>query len=118
MGYVSRHGRRPNEYASRSAHSHIIKDPLVQAFLTKCNLPKHAGDIGLPEKQCVSCQSIPDNPIRHIIAIDGGYNEVAVQTEFPSSTVCFFQIGALIFSIEDLEGIERFAFDRCPQILP
>jgi hypothetical protein len=110
MGYVSRHGRRPNEYASRSAHSHVIKDPLVQAFLTKCNLPKRAGDIGLPEKQCVACQFLPDNPIRHIIAIDGGYNEVAVQTEFPSSTVCFFQIGALIFSIEDLEGIEEQPF--------
>lgn len=110
MGYVSRHGRRPNEYASRSAHSHIIKDPSVQAFLTKCDLPRCAGDICLPEKQCISCQSIPENPIRHIIAIDGGYNEVPVQTEFPSSTVCFFQIGALIFSVEDLEGIEEQPF--------
>lgn len=110
MGYVSRHGRRPNEYASRSAHSHIIKDPSVQAFLTKCDLPKRTGDICLPEKQCIPCQPISENPIRHIIAIDGGYNEIPVQTEFPSATVCFFQIGALIFSVDDLEAIEEQPF--------
>lgn len=110
MGYVSRHGRRPNEYASRSAHSYVVKDPFVQEFLAKCDLPKRAGDIDLPAKQCVSCESVPHNPIRHIIAIDGGYNEVAVQTEFPSSTVCFFQIGALIFSIDDLENVNKQPF--------
>ncbi|HEY9876464.1 MAG TPA: hypothetical protein V6D12_23765, partial [Candidatus Obscuribacterales bacterium] len=49
-------------------------------------------------------------PIRHIIAIDGGYNEVAVQTGFPSSTVCFLQIGALIFSVDDLDGLGKQPF--------
>ena len=51
-----------------------------------------------------------ENPIRHIIAIDGGYNEVVVQKEFPSSTICFFQIGSLIFSIEDLDNLDGQPF--------
>ena len=35
MGYTSRRGRRPNEYASKSAHGHVINDPAVQDFLAK-----------------------------------------------------------------------------------
>lgn len=45
------------------------------------------------------------NPTRQIIAVDGGYTEVVVQPEFPSSTVCFFQFGALMFSVEDLDHL-------------
>lgn len=110
MGYISRRGRRPNEYASKSAHSHIVNDPSLQEFLTQCNLPKKAGETTVSDCNHVSYQPMLDNPIRHIIAIDGGYSEVAVQTGFPSSTVCFFQIGALIFSMADLDGIGKQPF--------
>jgi hypothetical protein len=110
MGYTSRRGRRPNEYASRASHGHVIKDPSVQEFLAKCELPKRSSEISLNGPQCISYEPLPENPIRHIIAIDGGYNEVSVQSEFPSATVCFFQIGALIFSVEDLECLNEKAF--------
>ncbi len=110
MGYTSRRGRRPNEYASRASHGHVIKDPAVQAFLAKCELPKRSSEISLDGPQCILYEPLAENPIRHIIAIDGGYNEVPVQIEFPSATVCFFQIGALIFNIEDLEGLDEKPF--------
>jgi hypothetical protein len=110
MGYTSRRGRRPNEYASKSAHSYVIQDPAVEEFLAQCNLPKRAGDVNLSSHQNVSYTPVSDNPIRHIIAVDGGYTEVAVQTEFPSATICFFQVGALIFSVEDLEGLDKQSF--------
>ena len=38
MGYTSKRGRRPSEYASKSAHSHIIQDDTVQGFLLQCRL--------------------------------------------------------------------------------
>lgn len=110
MAYASRHGRRPAEYASKSAHSHVINDVTVQEFLAQCELPKRAGDVTLPESMRVPYEPVPDNPIKHIIAIDGGYSEIAVQTEFPSATICFFQMGALIFSVGDLETINEQAF--------
>lgn len=110
MGYTSRRGRRPNEYASRAAHGHIIKDADVQAFLAKCDLPKRSRDISLEDPQFVAYKPLKDNPIQYIIAVDGGYNEVPVQVEFPSATVCFFQIGALIFSIKDLQCLDEKSF--------
>lgn len=110
MGYTSKHGRRPAEFASKSAHSHIINDKELKDFLSECNLPKLAEDVNFDECNCISHKSVARNPIRNVVAIDGGYTEVAVQTGFPSSMVGFFQIGALIFSIEDLEGLDRQPF--------
>jgi len=110
MGYTSKRGKRPNEYASRASHGHIIKDPAVKAFLAECELPKHSSEILLNGSQFISYRPLVENPVRHIIAIDGGYNEVPVRLEFPSATVCFFQIGALIFGIEDLESLDEKPF--------
>jgi hypothetical protein len=110
MGYTSKRGRRPNEYASKSAHSHIINDQSLQEFLKQCNLPKFASEVTLDDCDRLIYQPVAKNPIRNVVAIDGGYTEVAVQTGFPSSTVCFCQIGALIFSIDDLDGLAKQPF--------
>jgi hypothetical protein len=110
MGYSSRRGRRPNENASKSAHSYVINDPEVQKFLAQCDLPKKSADVSFANHACIKYQPVSANPIRHVIAVDGGYTEVVVEKEFPSSTLCFFQFGALIFGVEDLESIERSPF--------
>ena len=110
MGYSSKHGRRPAEYASKSAHSAVVKDAEVQSFLHSCSLPKRATDVDLSKHKCIRYQPVLDNPMQHFIAVDGGYTEVAVQPEFPSATICFFQFGALIFSLEDLNAVEAVRF--------
>ena len=110
MAYASKYGRRPAEYASKSAHSQVVNDPSVRDFLEKCSLPKRAGEVSLDDHTELPFESVADNPIRHVIAIDGGYDEVIVRSEFPSSTMCFFQFGALIFSVEDLDGLEEQPF--------
>jgi len=105
MGYISKNGRRPNENASRSSHSHVINDPTVSGFLGKCSLPKSSSEIELPTELVYDLDDSAKNPITHVIAIDGGYSEVYVKKEFPSSTITFFQFGVLSFSISDLETI-------------
>lgn len=110
MSYTSKRGRRPDENASKSSHSHVVNDEAVQAFLDVCNLPKKAAAVTLSADQLLPVEPVAHNPIRHVIAIDGGFTEVAVQTEFPSATICFFQFGALIFSVDDLDGLDNQAF--------
>jgi hypothetical protein len=110
MGYTSRTGRRPNEYASKSAHAHVIKDAVVQDFLKQCDLPKKASDIKLASHTMFSLTPLEINPTTHVIAIDGGFTEVIVQPEFPSSRICFFQFGALIFETADLDQLSVSAF--------
>jgi hypothetical protein len=110
MGYSSKEGKRPFEMASKSSHSHIINDTTVKALLERCNIPKQTGEAVLPNDLQIPFSPVAENPIRHIIAIDGGYTEVPVKTEYPSSAVAFFQIGALIFEVEDLERLGKQAF--------
>jgi DNA-directed RNA polymerase subunit RPC12/RpoP len=107
MGYSSKQSRRPDEYASKSSHGYIIKDPDVASFLDDCSLPKYADEVVLPK--CEDVDST-ENPIKHIIAVDGGYSEVFVREEFPSSQLAFFQFGALIFDLSDLNAISQKAF--------
>jgi hypothetical protein len=78
--------------------------------LEKCSLPKRADEVSFSDHRELPFEPVSDNPIRHVIAIDGGYDEVMVRSEFPSSPMCFFQFGALIFSVEDLEDLEEQPF--------
>jgi hypothetical protein len=48
-----------------------------------------------------------DLPVEHFIAVDGSYQEAVVRPEYPSSTLCFMQFGAVAFSREDLLSIDR-----------
>jgi hypothetical protein len=110
MAYRSRFGRRPDEYASKSSHSTIIKDPEVAKFLERCHVPKDGAEVEIPAKELVDIKVVANNPIKHVIAIDGSYQEVSVKETFPSAQLAFFQFGALFFSIEDLEKLEHQAF--------
>lgn len=105
MSYTSRTGRRPSEYASKSSHSHIINDPAIKDFLEHCNYPSSAEEITLDKKLIYEVKDVDSNPIKNVIAIDGGRQEVPVRKEFPSSVLTFFQFGALYFSIADLESL-------------
>src|SRR5262249_2401315 len=105
MGYSARYGKRPFEYASKSAHGHVIRDQAVQQFLENCQLPVQIDSVAIPSNLCVPVETTEKNPIHHVIAVDGGFNEMAVRSEFPSATICFYQFGALIFDVEDLDRL-------------
>ena len=110
MGYASKYGRRPQEYASKATHHNIINDKSVAYFLQNCDLPKAAGAVDLNTCEQITIDEIAQNPIRSIIAVDGGYTDVFVRKEFPSSTIAFFQFGALAFNLADLSEISRSNF--------
>jgi len=110
MAYTSKDGNRPFEYASKISHTHIINDPTVSEFLRHGDIPKKAADVIIPEENIKIYKPASHNPITQIIAIDGGFEEIPVQTEFPSSKICFFQFGILAFSINDLETINDEPF--------
>jgi len=110
MSYISRRGRRPNEYASKSSHTHLINDMDIKRFLEHCDLPKKLNEVYISDKQVVELDFIESNPIEFIIAIDGGYTQAFVRKEFPSCTITFFQFGALIFKVDDLEDVGKKPF--------
>jgi len=108
MGYSSRNNRRPNEWASKSSHHHIINDAEVKKLVDRCWLPPKADELSFDE--ILTDQKKIANPIEAIIAVDGGYTEVTVRKDFPSATIAFLQFGALLFKTEDLATLSKQAF--------
>ena len=100
------HGRRPFERASRSSHHHIINDADVQALLAASWIP---GAHRCPSRDWILAE--PDigaiRSIEHVIAIDGSFTEAVVQANYPSSSICFMQFGALSFRRSDLDRLDR-----------
>jgi hypothetical protein len=109
MAYASRSGKKPMELASKSAHSHVINDAEVKAYLAQCWVPNDVEDVKLKEDEMHEVGKGP-NPITHVIAIDGGITEVPVKKSFPSSTITFFQFGVNMFALQDLDdlGTQKF----------
>ncbi|HAI96785.1 MAG: NurA domain-containing protein [Cycloclasticus sp.] len=110
MGTTSR-SHKPNEWAAKINHTHVIKDPFIQKFLDNCDTPKDAEDIEEKDKNLIfKLDENIENPIHHILAVDGGYTTVEVKKSFPSSQIAFFQFGALLFKKDDLDSLSQKSF--------
>jgi hypothetical protein len=110
MGYASRNNRRPTEYASRGGHISIINEEAIQRFIERCSLPSASEPIEMNPTNLLDIEPMETNPIELIIAIDGGYGEAVIKKEFPSSTLNFFNFGALLFKYSDLEVLQEQPF--------
>ena len=110
MSYGNDFSNKPYEKASKNAHINIINDIQVKEFLSKCHIPPFQENIANVDFEKIFIKSITNNPIKNIIAIDGGYTNVFVKKEFPSSTIAFFQFGALFFKMQDLINIKTKPF--------
>ncbi len=110
MSYNNKFTNKPFESASKTAHTNIINDKDVKDFLCNCHIPSFDKEVSQLDLQNYFLEEIKDNPIKNIIAIDGGFTDVFVKKEFPSSTIAFFQFGALFFKYQDLIEMEEKPF--------
>lgn len=110
MSYGNELSSKPFERASKSSHTNIINDDVVRAFLSKCRIPPYQEEIDDEDINLQMLEEPSKNPIKNIIAIDGGYSNVSVKEDFPSSTIAFFQFGALFFKHQDLINLKEKPF--------
>lgn len=110
MAYTSRNGRRAPQFASRASHSQVIRDETVQKFLKNCELPKTNDEIHINPKYLHPIDYSKQHTKKHVVAVDGGFTTVAVKRSFPSSTVTFFQFGALWLELDKLDTMMKAPF--------
>lgn len=101
---------KPNEWAAKTNHTHIIQDDFVREFLANCDLPPDNSDAKSFSEITHFVDKEIQNPIKHILAVDGGYTAVEVKKNFPSSQIAFFQFGAVLFQVKDLEELSEKPF--------
>ncbi|QUJ67306.1 hypothetical protein KDD30_14865 [Photobacterium sp. GJ3] len=110
MSYSSK-GNRPFEWASKSQHSHVINDPYVQSLMKRCKFPSTNEEAENDVRDfAFDIETGSYRNITTIIAVDGGYSEVTVRKNYPSSKVAFFQFGGLEFSLDDLKQLGESPF--------
>ena len=102
---------KPNEWASKINHTHIINDPFIKDFIEGCEFPSKSSEITDEDKnKFLDLDENIINPIKFLIAVDGGYTTVEVKKSFPSSQIAFFQFGALLFETKDLDDLSEKPF--------
>ena len=109
MAYNSE-GNRPFEAASKSNHIHIIKDSYVQDFLSSHSIINDDEIFEIDENLLIEINSEIKDSVDFIVAVDGGRTEVPIKARFPSSTITFFQFGANLLSIKDLQSLKVLPF--------
>ena len=45
MAYSNQYGNRPPELASKTSHTHVIRDPAIKDYLSQCQLPPAANSV-------------------------------------------------------------------------
>ena len=110
MSYGNKYSNKPFEGASKTGHTNIINDEIVKNFLGQCHIPPFTDNMDNNDLVFTDIENIKANPVKNIIAIDGGYTNVIVKAEFPSSTIAFFQFGALFFKFKDLLNLKKKPF--------
>jgi hypothetical protein len=94
-------GLKPAEFASQSSQTPLILDHEIKEFLKDCYYPTHATEELIQNMNIYEAKKV-NNPIKKVLAFDGGYNEVMIGKEFPSSTVAFYRYGVNYFQLNDL----------------
>lgn len=108
MGYAQFKGRKPFERASKIAHSEILNNPDVQAFVEGCTIPSEpeGGDLEHLQKPLPKATT----RIETVIAVDGGMSEAAIRREFPSASITFMTFGPLLLHLKDLGALDDQPF--------
>lgn len=110
MSYGNQFSNKPFERAGKTAHTNFIIDKDVKSFLSRCDLPPLSEESDKNDFNIQTFVDIEKKPIKNIISIDGGYTNVCVRENFPSSTIAFFQFGALFFKRRDLVELKEKPF--------
>lgn len=108
MGYSTK-GRKPIERASKIAHTEIINNADVQAYISQCVLPSPPDPSSL-SPLLRDAKNVDLSEVTTVIAVDGGYTETFVREEYPSACIAFFTFGPLLFQLSDLRGLDAKRF--------
>lgn len=97
MSYGNKYSNKPFERASKTSHTNIINDEIVQAFLSKCKIPPYVENIDDKDAEFYMLDELAENPIKNIITVDGGVHKCFCERGVSIINSCFFSIWSVIF---------------------
>lgn len=97
------------EFANKTTHFDIIKNPDVHEFLKNCHIIKNGEEFDKASilKKFVNIPSCNLIKPENIIAIDGSYHESSVTDGFPSQKVGYIKIGSILLKHKELVNLQN-----------
>lgn len=98
-----------DEFGSKTAHSDVVRNPDVQAFLQQCRPIREPSDEA--GQELASCfVEAPDysqeSGIGYVIASDGSFYASSIDNRLPSIKVCYLKFSTILIEMTDFEGLE------------
>jgi len=98
-----------NQYGSKTAHSDVVRNPEVQAFLEQCRPLREPSDEA--GRELASCFVEPpdyshDADISFVMASDGSFYASSIDDRLPSIQVCYLKFSTILIEMQDFHGLE------------
>lgn len=97
-----------NEFASKSSHSDIVKNPEVATFLDDCEYlqtPSEAEGQAMRERFGPAPPSEGVSLPAQVIATDGSYHETSLDEKLPSTKMGYVKTGCLLIDMHDFRSL-------------
>ena len=98
-----------NEFADKTSHIDIVKNPDVEEFLNKCHKIDFSDGEGI-QSLISKFKPTPSSEYKkpkNIISIDGSYYESSVTDKFPSQKIGFIKVGVVLLKYNVLDTIRN-----------
>lgn len=102
-----------NQFASKAAHSEIVRNPDIAAFLDRCEYLTPPSD---EEIQAVADRFVEPPPadeaesLSFVIAVDGSNHESSIDDRLPSTKIGYIKIGAVLIDLEEYDNLRVGTF--------
>jgi hypothetical protein len=98
-----------NQYGSKTAHSDVVRNPEVRAFLEQCRPIREPSDAS--GQELASCFVEPpeyatNSDIGYIITSDGSFYPSSIDNRLPSIQVCYLKFSTILIEMLDFQGLE------------
>ena len=98
-----------NQFGSKTAHSDVVRNPDVQAFLQQCvpiREPSDAEAQAFADLFASPPQTGDGGEIDFVIASDGSFYVSSIDDRLPSIKVCYLKFSTILLEMFDFDGLE------------
>ena len=102
-----------NQYADKSSHFDIVRNPDVATFLKECEFLKPPSD----EEGAAMAAKYITPPSTHgialpqrVIALDGSFYESSIDERLPSTKIGYVKVGAILIHLAEFQALRQGEF--------
>lgn len=99
-----------DEFADKSAHGDLVRNPDVAKFLRECDYLKEPSDAEA-QRMADAYQSLPDLEAvdlpDQVVAVDGSRYEAGIDQRLPSTRVGYVQVSTVLIDLSEYGGLRQ-----------